>query len=271
MIGRMFLMLAAAAFGVEDGAPLAPLTPAGKWTVDTVPSGCRANRTFGAAEDVVLRIIAKPITSTYFVSVTLKAPISISYNDPVRVTLEPGGRVLTGSATGFSPLAGRPVLVGAFVDSAPFAASSVSAIGFSVKDKRIAYLTMDHVPALLAVLKTCENEMLAKFGVDLAGQQIVATPPEPILTMESLFRSNDYPVGARRAGAEGVVAGRFRVTPDGSVTDCVVISGSGNAELDQGTCAIWLSRAKFKPALSKDGQPVASAQIFSLHWSLPYR
>lgn len=271
MIGRVFLLLGAAACGGEGGTPTAPLAPAGKWMVDSLPTGCRARRTFGPSGDVVLQIVAKPVTATYLVSVDLKRPIKVSYNEPVSVILEPSGQKLDGRALGFRPNAGRPNLVGTFVDAAPFSSGPVSAIGFSVRNDRIAYLAMDHVPALLAVLRKCEDELLVQFGVDMAAQAAVATPPEQISTMEKLFSNDDYPTAAARARAQGTVAGRFRVMPDGSVTDCVVVISSGNAELDRDTCAIWSSRGKFKLAKAKDGRPVASAQTFSVNWSMPPR
>jgi TonB family protein len=120
-------------------------------------------------------------------------------------------------------------------------------------------------------LKTCEDQLLADFGVDIAAQAAVATPPKQMSTMVKLFSNDDYPVAASRGRAQGAVSGRFRVTPDGAVTDCVVVISSGNPALDRETCAIWSSRGRFKPATAKDGRPISSAQIFTVNWSLPPR
>ncbi|KPL68893.1 hypothetical protein SZ64_12780 [Erythrobacter sp. SG61-1L] len=49
---------------------------------------------------------------------------------------------------------------------------------------------------------------------------------------------------------------RLKVDAEGSVSDCIVIETSGSAKLDKNYCR-GLSRARFRPAVNRAGQPVS--------------
>jgi protein TonB len=67
-----------------------------------------------------------------------------------------------------------------------------------------------------------------------------------------------YPAEARRAGREGVVLLRLKVSEQGRVEEVQVAAGSGYGPFDE-EAAQAVRRWKFKPAL-KDGQAMASVQ-----------
>jgi len=262
------LLIAATTFGFTQNLTAPPLNLAGKWTVDELPSGCRASQTFGAKGDKTFWIVDRPITDNHLLGVVLPNPIKVSYNDPVRVTLDPSGLELRGRAVGFDPYGGRPTTLAVYVDAGALSNDAVSAIRVVTKKETIAYLSISHLPELVVALKACKRALLSKFSVNLTEQAFVATPPKSLSDEASWFSADDYPPDLWREGVQGTVAGRFRVMKDGSATDCVVVFSSGNAALDRRTCALVLNRARYSPALSKEGRPVPSAQIFSAHWSL---
>lgn len=81
--------------------------------------------------------------------------------------------------------------------------------------------------------------------------------------------TDDYPSSSLREEAEGVTGTRLSVGPDGRVTNCEVTSSSGNSALDQAACRNLLRRARFEPALDRDGNPVASTFPKRVRWQLP--
>lgn len=267
MIALIGLLLGASVLMAEEGASTTPMAPADKWAVEQVAGRCHATRRYGASGEITLRMTAQPLTSTYSLSVDLNRRIDIKYDDPVTVILEPTGKTLTGRASVFLSSNGRPTVIGTLIDKSPFADGNISAISVSANNERLAYLAITSMPQLVAALNKCQDVVLAAFGVDMTTQAAVATLPEPV--NKRILSADTYPIAALRAGAEGTVGGRFQVSSTGSVTDCVVALSSGNAALDQRSCAIWLSRGRFKPALDKAGHPIASAQIFSMEWRLP--
>lgn len=75
----------------------------------------------------------------------------------------------------------------------------------------------------------------------------------PSLTMR------DYPPHLRRRFPRGAgVLVTFTVLTNGRVTDCKVYQSSGDAEVDNMTCALVTSRFVYRPAYNRRGEPVVS-------------
>lgn len=85
----------------------------------------------------------------------------------------------------------------------------------------------------------------------------------------SWVTTDDYPSSALREEAEGVTGTRLSVGADGRVTNCEVTSSSGNGALDQAACRNLTRRARFEPALDRDGNPVAGSFPKRVRWQLP--
>ena len=59
------------------------------------------------------------------------------------------------------------------------------------------------------------------------------------------------------------------IGPDGRVTNCAVTQSSGSATLDNATCRIMRSRARYTPARNPRGQAVADRDRGAVTWRLP--
>ena len=88
-------------------------------------------------------------------------------------------------------------------------------------------------------------------------------------SLQYYFGSDDYPAAALRTNAAGVTAVRLTIGPDGRVSDCVVTASSGSAPLDQATCRILRSRARYRPALDAAGNAVSGTDSGSITWRVP--
>jgi protein TonB len=94
-------------------------------------------------------------------------------------------------------------------------------------------------------------------------------PVRPRGNEQTWVTTDDYPPSSLREEAQGTTATRISVGPDGRVTDCQVTGSSGNAALDQAACRNIQRRARFEPALDRDGNPTASSYSKRVRWQLP--
>lgn len=86
---------------------------------------------------------------------------------------------------------------------------------------------------------------------------------------QSWVTTDDYPSSAQREEATGTTGTRLGVGADGRVTSCDVTSSSGNSALDQAACRNLMRRARFEPALDRDGNPISSTFNKRVRWVLP--
>jgi TonB family protein len=110
--------------------------------------------------------------------------------------------------------------------------------------------------------------VLALLAQALTGQQPAAEPPPAAPPLTMYFSQDDYPAAAIRAGEEGTVGFLLRVSPEGRVSDCVIVVSSGSATLDQATCRILRARARYSPAAGA-GRANTGSDGDSIAWRLP--
>lgn len=85
----------------------------------------------------------------------------------------------------------------------------------------------------------------------------------------SFFSADDYPPDALRRSEQGRVVARLALDTTGKVTRCDVATTSGSTSLDAATCRIALTRVHYRPALDRDGRPIASGVSLPVRWVLP--
>lgn len=95
--------------------------------------------------------------------------------------------------------------------------------------------------------------------------------PQPRGRESTWVTTDDYPSSAIREEAEGTTATRLTIDSSGRVTDCQVTGSSGNSALDQAACRNLQRRARFDPALDRDGNPTGSTYSKRVRWELPDR
>jgi protein TonB len=82
------------------------------------------------------------------------------------------------------------------------------------------------------------------------------------------LNNRDYPISARIAGTEGVVAVRFTVQTNGRVSGCQILKSSDSADLDSTTCRLIEGRFRYRPARDAQGRPIAEVVTTSYTWGL---
>ena len=104
----------------------------------------------------------------------------------------------------------------------------------------------------------------------MPGEPSAATPgaARARAPLASLISMGDYPANALRNGEQGRVAFTLDVGADGRVTACRVTESSGSAALDNATCRIMQSRARYMPARNARGVAVAGRDQGAVRWAL---
>lgn len=102
-------------------------------------------------------------------------------------------------------------------------------------------------------------------------------PPPPPRTVEpaaaranlsSYISDSDYPSSALRNNEEGTTGFRLTVGANGRVTNCSITSSSGSSALDNATCRLMRSRARFTPARDQYGNPTTDTVTARIAWRI---
>lgn len=114
--------------------------------------------------------------------------------------------------------------------------------------------------------------------VPLAAAPGPVTPPAPPRVSQAAvargnpgdyFGPDAYPPELVEAQVQGRVVATLTVGTNGRVTDCVIVTSSGNARLDNVTCAISKRSVKFSPAKDENGNPITSTYRLPVRWQVP--
>jgi TonB family protein len=130
-------------------------------------------------------------------------------------------------------------------------------------------LTVAGLEAVIPLIDACSADLLERWGYSKEFQRKLASPPEPRKVLASYASPYDYPRSALSARAEGDTYALIDVGVDGRSSNCRVIRSSGNQEIDDTTCVIVTKRARYKPALTKNGEPVAAPLYLTFRWEIP--
>ena len=121
----------------------------------------------------------------------------------------------------------------------------------------------------MKALAGCENDLLVKWGMDPVVLASIETSAFHPFGLESIFRVSDYPSAAVTRNEQGTAGVRYWIGTTGKVSDCRVVELSGSAILDQQTCDVITRRARYFPARTKSGEPVASIGFQRIRWEMP--
>jgi len=147
--------------------------------------------------------------------------------------------------------------------------AKASSLSVRVKGSTLLQVPLPNAAKAAAELERCRDETLRTWGIDPAVRASLRRQPKPLLEIWRLVTDLDYPPAALSAGASGRAIVRLRISADGRVAGCAVAVSSGNKDLDIQTCAVFMQRARFEPALGADGKPVEAFFVSAMEWRIP--
>ncbi len=156
-------------------------------------------------------------------------------------------------------------------DGKPMAASFAGAFSWTVSRQADAARTPPPKTApALALAPAAAFHPPARCPEDdrrAAVPQGTAIPFKPCGTGEWIF-ADDYPASARRAGMEGVAGVELAIDSLGFVDGCTIAQSSGWPVLDDATCQLLRTRARFLPALDSSGNAMPATYFTRIRWQL---
>jgi hypothetical protein len=103
---------------------------------------------------------------------------------------------------------------------------------------------------------------VAAFAESFTGPEVTGNPA-------SWMTNADYPQEALRKGEQAYPGFMLVVGTDGKPKNCQITSPSPYADLDRTTCALMMTRGRFKPALDSAGRPIISTYKNYAIWEIP--
>jgi TonB family protein len=115
--------------------------------------------------------------------------------------------------------------------------------------------------AAFAAMNSCTDELLEHWGIDAARHRERSRSAMPVGSPARWLNSSDYPSAMLARGQPGLVRFRLSVGADGVPTACHIQRSTNGKPFDDAVCKGVMRRARFEPALDKEGQPMASYYV----------
>lgn len=132
--------------------------------------------------------------------------------------------------------------------------------GWELSGKFMPHVVLEtgSMVAVMATVRQCTDQLLGEWGLDVARHKGLSARAQPITSPASWMTNDDYPRHLAERGVRGIVNFRLMIDADGGVTACHIQQSTRPSEFDEAACKGLMLRAKFKPALDADGQPMPS-------------
>lgn len=131
------------------------------------------------------------------------------------------------------------------------------------KTYRLQTGPMDKV---MDVIRACQSEMIRSWGYEPDKVTTMLRGAEPLSEPETWPHGNDYPDFEASKGANAIVRFRLDVSEAGEVTGCHVQEPMNPPTFNELTCGLLMKRARFKPALDRDGKPARDIYRNRVRW-----
>ncbi|MDG2533924.1 energy transducer TonB [Sphingomonas sp. HITSZ_GF] len=116
----------------------------------------------------------------------------------------------------------------------------------------------------MKVMRQCLDDLIQSWGYDPAVIKGLSRRPSPAGMPQRWVTDDDFPSGA--LGHNGFLRFRLDVDAQGAVAGCHILDRTDPDDFSKATCALLTKRARFKPALDKDGKPIRAYYLGSFSW-----
>lgn len=269
MFSRSIFAVAVLFSWTSANSSVPPKQPTGKWIVHFDDAQCVAERNYGTAEKPIALALKQPPLGDVM-------QLAIIDDGVARSPTELDGTIQFGSqppqnvsVLRFAPKKNRKVrILLSNLPSEQFSsARTAGSLRFQTRDFDESF-TLVELGSLLDVMNTCVADLREVWNVGGTEKSESAVRDDAKGDLRRLFSSADYPAQALSSGNRGTVKIALLVDEAGKVADCSIIETSGVAVLDSQSCAVVKARARFTPAVGKDGKPAKDSFIQRITWRL---
>ncbi len=245
----------------------AALQPTSKWNVDFGDAHCIAMRNYRTeAAPLMLAFKPSPVGDVMQVSVVRPGGKTGADQYPGTLTIGAGAPVQI-SVLGYHAASGKNRVASVNLRMEQFAPlRTASAVRLRSAQEIDATFALTNMAPVTHALDRCVTGLRERWNLGEPHAGSVRDLPHPIVALGSQFTSDDYPHVALIKDAGGSVAMTMLIDERGKVASCMVTATSGYASLDAQSCSIMVLRAKFAPAVGKDGKPIKSGITQVVKW-----
>lgn len=131
------------------------------------------------------------------------------------------------------------------------------------------YLETGSLGEPMAAMRTCTGDLLTRWGIDLEKHRKLASMPKQIGSPGRWIKPSDYPTNLLRKGNQGLVKFRLSIDDTGKPTQCHIQQSTRPEGFDIAVCESLMTRARFEPARTKDGEAIASYWRNTVRFEIP--
>ncbi|WP_176141484.1 energy transducer TonB [Sphingopyxis flava] len=277
---------------VAGAAEPAGLDPSSPWNVHYAEDYCRLIRVFGSGREAVTLIIDQYEPGDEFrISLMGERMKGAAGSDEARIRFGEAlpqqyvlfytGSIGTNPAWIFveniriRPLSDTEKTVLSARGSVPVAPiadhekASVNFIDIGRPLRHSLRLRTGPMKASFAAMNECTDELLTHWGIDAERHKMRLRSAIPARSPSTWLRAGDYPSAMLQKGMPGLVEFRLDVGADGFPTACHIQQSTHPEGFDRTVCDRLMKRARFEPALDRDGKPMASYYRDSVRFAFP--
>lgn len=265
------------------------LPPASPWNVHYADDYCRLARSFGSDKQRVILSIEQGAPGDSF-RMTLAGPMMDRPRDRDDATIAfgalpeqklpffPGSlgdampawifgdtirlRPSTGAEQAFAAGNGDRLRLEQPISEAEEASATSVLIGRPLRNP--IRLQTGPMNAAFSAMRSCTDELLDHWGIDVARHREISRWVMPVGQPQKWLKSGDYPADMLAKSQPGIVRFRLSVGADGTPTACHIQRSTNAKGFDDAVCSGLMRRARFEPALDKEGRPLASYYVSSV-------
>jgi len=284
-VGAALLLSSAPLIAADEDAPVV-LEPTSPWNVHYADDYCRLARVFGAGASRVTLVIDKFGPGDGF-NLTLAGPrmkfrqsngvakIRFGTEFPEQqLSFHSGSLGEGGPAWVFAPgvdirplpIATAPAgsirtvgdVIAATAPPTDAEKASVTTVDIGSPLSHPVRLQTGSMELAFAAMDRCLDELMAHWGIDVARHKTMSRPTIPQGHPGLWVTFLDYPEDMLRNNMAGIVHLRLTIDEKGRPTACHVQQSTDRGGFNKRVCAMLMRRARFKPALDRDGKPMVS-------------
>ena len=276
-----FFVSTAIAKDNEDDA--VRLVPSSNWNLNYADDSCRIARSFGEGDQKVIFYIEKYEPGDAFTMLAAGQPLK-TRRDYTHVQFGPNEveqkrKIIFGNLGDVEPaLIFSSIRFAEKLSEQEIAQAMKNAVDKDVFGQKLSpdreaaiewvrirspgrdpvYLETGSLGEPMEAMRTCTGDLLTRWGIDLEKHRDLASAPRPRGNPGRWVTSKDYPGDLLRKGNQGLVKFRLSVDATGNPTQCHIQQSTRPEGFDTAVCKALMKRARFEPAMTADGEAIAS-------------
>jgi hypothetical protein len=281
--------LASASPVLAQTSPEAALKRTGPWIMDYDDNACHLSAVFGSGETAVTtrftQFDPQGLPRLLLSSSRFRGQSGLSTRAQVKFLPSNTKPVWSSVTNGTMPSASGVALPTVFVGAVRFdnrsssesefpplpqvtpeTENAVNGLSFKLSSAKPFVIDLVSMGEPMVAMRKCADNLVRSWGFDPVEISTRQSRAVPSTNPSNWIRTEDYPKGMLAKGQSAFVQFRLKVSETGSVTNCAVLEQSSPTSIGSYTCKMISERARFRPAIDREGRNVSDYYIGRLFW-----